>query len=33
VFLQLLALGDPVLAEWPVLLSNWMRQGGLLSKP
>jgi acetyl esterase/lipase len=28
-----LALGDPALAEWPVLLSNWLRQRGLLTKP
>ncbi len=28
-----LALGDPTLAEWPVLLANWLRQRGLLTKP
>lgn len=28
-----LDLGDPALAEWPVLLANWMRQRGLLTKP
>lgn len=28
-----LALADPALAEWPVLLVNWLRQRGLLTKP
>jgi acetyl esterase/lipase len=28
-----LALGDPALAEWPVLLANWLRARGLLTKP
>jgi len=28
-----LALGDPALAEWPVLLANWLRVRGLLTKP
>jgi acetyl esterase/lipase len=28
-----LALSDPVLAEWPALLSNWLRLRGLLSPP
>ncbi len=27
-----LALGDPMLGEWPVLLANWMRGRGLLEK-
>jgi acetyl esterase/lipase len=27
-----LDLGDPVLGEWPVLLTNWLRQRGLLRK-
>jgi acetyl esterase/lipase len=27
-----LALGDPMLSEWPVLLANWMRGRGLLDK-
>jgi acetyl esterase/lipase len=27
-----LALGDPALAEWPVLLRNWLRRLGLLTK-
>jgi acetyl esterase/lipase len=27
-----LALGDPLLSEWPVLLANWMRGRGLLDK-
>ncbi len=27
-----LALGDPMLSEWPVLLANWMRGRGLLEK-
>lgn len=27
-----LALGDPALGEWPVLLANWMRGRGLLEK-
>lgn len=28
-----LDLGDPALSEWPVLLANWLRDRGLLSKP
>jgi len=28
-----LDLGDPALSEWPVLLTNWLRGRGLLSKP
>jgi acetyl esterase/lipase len=28
-----LDLGDPSLAEWPVLLANWLRERGLLTKP
>jgi acetyl esterase/lipase len=28
-----LALGDPALGSWPVLLTNWMRGRGLLTKP
>jgi acetyl esterase/lipase len=28
-----LALGDPALGAWPVLLTNWMRGRGLLTKP
>ncbi len=28
-----LDLGDPALAEWPVLLANWLRERGLLTKP
>ncbi len=28
-----LDLADPVLAEWPVLLANWLRERGLLTKP
>jgi acetyl esterase/lipase len=28
-----LDLGDPTLAEWPVLLANWLRERGLLTKP
>jgi acetyl esterase/lipase len=28
-----LALADPALAEWTVLLANWLRQRGLLTKP
>jgi hypothetical protein len=28
-----LALGDPALAEWRVLLANWLRVRGLLTKP
>lgn len=28
-----LDLGDPTLAEWPVLLANWLRERGLLNKP
>lgn len=28
-----LALGDPALSAWPVLLTNWMRGRGLLTKP
>jgi acetyl esterase/lipase len=28
-----LDLGDPTLSEWPVLLANWLREGGLLTKP
>ena len=28
-----LALADPALAEWPILLANWLRARGLLSKP
>ena len=24
-----LALGDPALSEWPVLLTNWLRGRGL----
>lgn len=27
-----LALGDPILDEWPVLLANWLRGRGLLEK-
>ena len=28
-----LDLGNPTLAEWPVLLANWLRDRGLLTKP
>ncbi len=28
-----LDLGDPALGEWPVLLANWLRARGLLTKP
>jgi acetyl esterase/lipase len=28
-----LDLGDPTLDEWPVLLANWLRERGLLTKP
>jgi acetyl esterase/lipase len=28
-----LDLGDPTLSEWPVLLANWLRERGLLTKP
>ena len=28
-----LALGDPALSAWPVLLTNWMRGRGLLTRP
>jgi acetyl esterase/lipase len=28
-----LDLGSPTLAEWPVLLANWLRDRGLLTKP
>jgi acetyl esterase/lipase len=28
-----LALGDPVLGEWPALLAHWLRSRGLLSPP
>jgi acetyl esterase/lipase len=28
-----LALGDPALAAWPTLLTNWLRGRGLLTKP
>ena len=28
-----LALGDPALGAWPVLLTNWLRGRGLLTKP
>ena len=28
-----LDLGNPTLSEWPVLLANWMRERGLLTKP
>ena len=28
-----LALGDPALGQWPVLLTNWLRGRGLLMKP
>jgi acetyl esterase/lipase len=28
-----LALNDPALNEWPVLLANWLRGRGLLSPP
>jgi acetyl esterase/lipase len=28
-----LALGDPALGQWPVLLTNWLRGRGLLTKP
>jgi acetyl esterase/lipase len=28
-----LDLADPTLAEWPVLLANWLRARGLLTKP
>jgi acetyl esterase/lipase len=28
-----LDLGDPILSEWPVLLANWLRERGLLTKP
>lgn len=28
-----LALGDPALSAWPVLLTNWLRGRGLLTKP
>ncbi|MGA9797529.1 MAG: alpha/beta hydrolase [Terriglobales bacterium] len=28
-----LDLGDPTLNEWPVLLANWLRERGLLTKP
>jgi acetyl esterase/lipase len=28
-----LDLGDPALSEWPVLLTNWLRGRGLLTKP
>lgn len=28
-----LDLGDPTLSEWPVLLTNWLRARGLLTKP
>jgi acetyl esterase/lipase len=28
-----LDLGDPTLSEWPVLLANWLRETGLLTKP
>ena len=28
-----LDLGSPTLAEWPVLLANWLRERGLLTKP
>jgi acetyl esterase/lipase len=28
-----LALGDPALGAWPVLLTNWLRGRGLLGKP
>jgi acetyl esterase/lipase len=28
-----LALSDPVLGEWPKLLTNWMRSRGLLERP
>jgi acetyl esterase/lipase len=28
-----LALGEPALSEWPVLLTNWLRGRGLLTKP
>jgi acetyl esterase/lipase len=27
-----LALGDPILGEWPVLAANWLRGRGLLEK-
>ena len=27
-----LALANPVLAEWPTLLANWLRDRGLLEK-
>ena len=28
-----LALGDPALSAWPVLLTNWLRGRGLLARP
>jgi acetyl esterase/lipase len=28
-----LDLGNPTLGEWPVLLANWLRERGLLTKP
>ncbi len=28
-----LALGDPALGAWPVLLTNWLRGRGLLARP
>jgi acetyl esterase/lipase len=28
-----LALGDPALGQWPVLLTNWLRGRGLLNRP
>ena len=28
-----LALGDPALGAWPVLLTNWLRGRGLLTRP
>ena len=28
-----LALGDPALSAWPVLLTNWLRGRGLLTNP
>ena len=28
-----LDLGDPTLSEWPVLLANWLRERGMLTKP